>query len=534
MGRHRTTILIISFCIVAAAVATAAAVTTDAQTRDRRPLEAADIDAIATLLKLEDARTYDESALGRILASAHPEVRRRAAQSVGRIADKRGAALLDLARKDKDVEVIATAAWSAGQLRDPAAVPWLLEMLTTTGTPLPVQREAAIALGKIQAPESRAVLARYLSETPLAKAPATVAGEALLSLGRFPADGELAPVLRWSTSPDVEFRWRAAWALFRSRNSAALPDLLRLAEDRSADVRFWAVRGLAPYPNVDPAPSAARLRSALRDSDRRVRTEALRALSQHDDDESFALVLSMLTSPDAWLSVSAAEGLARHTTRADAIVPRLVAAAAADRPLALRLTARQSLTRLGPAGKTALDALTTEGLPSQPPVVRGPRAVPQLKSDAEYRQIVERWIVPNYNGARLPRAELVTARGTIELELFPGDAPLGLEFFIRVVESGEIVGTEFSRVVPNFVAQQRGIRNDVVLRDEVSRRGLTRGNLSWASAGLDTGRPGYTLGVTPQPHNEGNFTALGRVIRGMDVVERLQLGDTITAARMIK
>ena len=78
------------------------------------------------------------------------------------------------------------------------------------------------------------------------------------------------------------------------------------------------------------------------------------------------------------------------------------------------------------------------------------------------------------------------------------------------------------------------IRNDVVLRDEVSRRGLTRGNLSWASAGLDTGRPGYTLGITPQPHNEGNFMALGRVVRGMDVVEQLQLGDTITAARLIK
>ena len=150
------------------------------------------------------------------------------------------------------------------------------------------------------------------------------------------------------------------------------------------------------------------------------------------------------------------------------------------------------------------------------------------------RAIVERWIVTAYKGGKPPRAELTTARGTIELELYPGDAPLGLEYLIRVIESGEIVGTEFSRVVPNFVVQQRGIRNDIVLRDEVSRRGLTRGNLSWASAGLDTGNPGYTLGITPQPHNEGNFTALGRVVRGMDAVEQLQLGDTITAARMIK
>jgi HEAT repeat protein/cyclophilin family peptidyl-prolyl cis-trans isomerase len=527
MRSFRSTVVLLLACAGTAA-------TISAQNRARPPLAPADIDHLATLLKLEDARTYDEAALSRILASAHPEVRRRAVQSVGRIADKRGAGLLDLARKDQDVEVAATAAWSAGQLRDPAAVAWLATLPGADGAAITVQREAAIALGKIQAPESRAALARYLTETPVAKAPAAVVGEALQSMGRFPPEGDVTSIARWASSPDVEIRWRTAWALFRPRNPAALPHLLRLADDPSADVRFWAVRGLAPYPNVDPAPSAIRLRAAVSDPDRRVRTEALRALSQHDDDESFAMVLNALTSSDAWLSVSSAEGLARHTTRADVIVPRLVAAAAADRPLALRLTARQSLARFGEAGKTALDSLTTQGLPSQPPAGRGQRPAPQLRTDAEYRAIVERWIVTAYKGARPPRAELLTARGPIELELYPGDAPLGLEYFIRVVESGEIVGTEFSRVVPNFVVQQRGIRNDVVLRDEVSRRGLTRGNLSWASAGLDTGRPGYTLGITPQPHNEGNFTALGRVVRGMDVVEQLQLGDTITAARLIK
>jgi peptidyl-prolyl cis-trans isomerase B (cyclophilin B) len=129
---------------------------------------------------------------------------------------------------------------------------------------------------------------------------------------------------------------------------------------------------------------------------------------------------------------------------------------------------------------------------------------------------------------------LTTPRGEIELELYPGDAPLAVDYFFSVVESGAIVGTEFGRVVPNFVAQQVTIAGAQTLRDEVNRCGLTRGNLSWASAGLDTGRPGYTLGVTPQPHNEGDFTALGRVVRGMDVVERLELGDAVTMARAVR
>ena len=118
----------------------------------------------------------------------------------------------------------------------------------------------------------------------------------------------------------------------------------------------------------------------------------------------------------------------------------------------------------------------------------------------------------SYNGAAPVRAVLTTARGEIEVALHGSEAPLGAEHFVTLVETGAIVGTEFGRVVPNFVAQQRPIRGAALLRDEVSRLGLTRGNVSWASAGLDTGRPGYTFGSTPQPHNEGDFTALGRVV----------------------
>jgi len=142
--------------------------------------------------------------------------------------------------------------------------------------------------------------------------------------------------------------------------------------------------------------------------------------------------------------------------------------------------------------------------------------------------------LPAYHGEPAPRAIWTTPKGEIEIALHAGAAPLGMEELVRLTESGDIVGTAFTRVVPNFVAQQATIRGANRLRDEVSRLGLTRGNLSWASAGLDTGRPGYTLGNTPQPHNEGDFTALGIVIRGMDVVDRLELGDTITAARMVK
>ncbi|MGH9884768.1 MAG: peptidylprolyl isomerase, partial [bacterium] len=157
---------------------------------------------------------------------------------------------------------------------------------------------------------------------------------------------------------------------------------------------------------------------------------------------------------------------------------------------------------------------------------------PPARQLADYRRIVERWIVTDYNGAVRPTARWETPRGPIDLELYPGDAPLATDDFVRTIESGAIVGVEFSRVVPDFVDQQRGIREGNTLRDEVNRYRLTRGNLAWATAGLDTGTPGYTLNHTPQPHNEGDFTSLGRVTRGMEAVDRIELGDRITAARM--
>jgi cyclophilin family peptidyl-prolyl cis-trans isomerase len=160
--------------------------------------------------------------------------------------------------------------------------------------------------------------------------------------------------------------------------------------------------------------------------------------------------------------------------------------------------------------------------------------VREARPDADYRRLVLDWIVPAYNGAPNPRAVWTTPKGEIELELYPGEAPFGTEEFLRLTESGAIFGTVFSRVVPNFVAQQATITGANRLRDEVTRLGLTRGNLAWASGGLDTGRPGYTLGSTPQAHNEGDFTTLGRVVRGMDVVDRLEQGDAVTAARMVR
>ncbi|MCC7185203.1 MAG: HEAT repeat domain-containing protein, partial [Acidobacteria bacterium] len=319
----------------------------------RAPLAAAEVTAIAELLKLEDMRRFDEPTLTRHLASAHPEVRRRAVVTVGRVVNERGLGLLEPLKADVDPEIVATVAFAMGQLKNPAAVEWLTTTMYAWGRNTSAAFEAARSLGKIRSPEARSALATFLTSVPDAPTSRRVIGEALLSSGRFTEPGDLAPILKWTTSSDVEVRWRATWALFRPRNPAAIPHLLTLTKDASPEVRFWAVRGLVPQlidqlasPTLTRDIASARLREAVKDTDRRVRTEALRALMVFDDDASVAAVLAELDNPDTWMSVSAAETLGRHTSRVDLVRPRLEAATAATRPAALRTVAQQQLTRL--------------------------------------------------------------------------------------------------------------------------------------------------------------------------------------------
>lgn len=502
---------------------------------------------LAQLLEIEDTRRFDEPALTALLASSHPEVRRRAVVSVGRVVNDRGLALLDPYRADANPEIVATVAFAMGQLKNPAAVPWLASTMAAYGTNADAAFEAARALGKIRGPEAWAALADFVTKAPDTASARVVVGEALLSLGRYTAKEDIAPIVRWTTSTDAEVRWRATWALFRPRNPSALPHLMRLTTDASPEVRFWAARGPAPAvvdelasPQITRAIASARLRELMKDPDRRVRAEALRTLMAYDDDASVAAVVATLDDADTWMSVSAAETLGRHTTRAEQIAPKLQAAMADGKPAALRTVAKQQLTRLtapppdpaGRAGGAGRGGGAGGGAAGRAGRAGGAGETPAPSVD--YRAIVERWIVPAYNGAPRPRAIWTTSKGEIEIELFAADAPLGMEELVRLTESGAIVGPAFTRLVPNFVAQQATIPGANRLNDEVNRHGLLRANLAWASSGLDTGRPGYTLGNTPQPHNEGDFTSLGRVVRGMDVVDRLELGDTITAARMVK
>jgi cyclophilin family peptidyl-prolyl cis-trans isomerase len=104
---------------------------------------------------------------------------------------------------------------------------------------------------------------------------------------------------------------------------------------------------------------------------------------------------------------------------------------------------------------------------------------------------------------------------------------------VRLATSGYYNGTRFHRVIPNFVAQDGDPTGSgsggpgTSIRDELNRHRYVRGAVGMALSGPDTGGSQYYLTLTPQPHLDGGYTVFARVVDGLDVMDRILLGDRI-------
>jgi cyclophilin family peptidyl-prolyl cis-trans isomerase/HEAT repeat protein len=126
-----------------------------------------------------------------------------------------------------------------------------------------------------------------------------------------------------------------------------------------------------------------------------------------------------------------------------------------------------------------------------------------------------------------------TNKGTITLLLLKDDAPFTVLNFVKLVRKHFYDGLQFHRVVPNFVIQGGDPRGDgwggpgYAIRSEYSFARFGRGMVGIASAGKDTEGCQFFITHIPTPHLDGRYTIFARVINGQDVVDRIQIGDTI-------
>lgn len=133
------------------------------------------------------------------------------------------------------------------------------------------------------------------------------------------------------------------------------------------------------------------------------------------------------------------------------------------------------------------------------------------------------------------KAVLETNLGTIVVSFFPDKAPKHVAAFKKLVEDGFYEGTKFHRVIPGFMIQggdpntKSGDRHlygtggpGYSIPAEFNDKRHTRGVLSAArSSDPNSAGSQFFLMVADAPHLDGQYSAFGEVVEGMDVVDAI-------------
>ena len=138
----------------------------------------------------------------------------------------------------------------------------------------------------------------------------------------------------------------------------------------------------------------------------------------------------------------------------------------------------------------------------------------------------------------LPRVLLKTNKGDIELELFENEAPNSVANFLTLVEKGFYNNLTFHRVLPGFMAQGGDPKGDggggpgYSIPEEFSKpnhRLHFRGSLAMArSQSPDSAGSQFYLMFAPNSGLDGKYTVFGRVIKGFEVLAKIQRRDPET------
>src|SRR6187200_2128604 len=133
----------------------------------------------------------------------------------------------------------------------------------------------------------------------------------------------------------------------------------------------------------------------------------------------------------------------------------------------------------------------------------------------------------------MTNATMETNHGTIELELYPDDAPKTVGNFVKLAEDGFYDGVIFHRVIEGFMIQggdPTGTGSGgpgYQFEDEANDHRVVRGALAMANAGPNTNGSQFFI-VTAEEASwlDGKHTVFGRVTSGMDVVDTISNVDT--------
>ena len=135
--------------------------------------------------------------------------------------------------------------------------------------------------------------------------------------------------------------------------------------------------------------------------------------------------------------------------------------------------------------------------------------------------------------------------GEVEIELYPDKAPNHVKRFKELSEAGEYDGVVFHRVIDGFMAQTGDVKfgnsnkpdfnlslsgtggsDKPDLKAEFTDIAHTRGIISAArSANPDSANSQFFICFESAPHLDRQYSAFGKVIKGMEFVDKIKKGD---------
>ena len=481
--------------------------------------------------------------LRKLTSDIDPIVRANALRVLGIAEDKQSyQTLLAHATDDRDSRVRVNAIRALASLKDPRAAEPLLkrgQVLSRNVANLTPELnevlEIATTLGRLLAQkDDQAAVAwlRKLNESLNHNAP-----EVDLAFVRIAPTTYVGELDKRKVQETILLNWRSAAGVANALGEvAALPASVTNKSELAATAQDL-LRAMLDYRN-----SGLNINTLVAVHSEYAIPDVLRALALFKPADMADVARAQLNESDIIIRSAAADILgdlppsAENTRALAAAWPQAANDTLNDAALSI-------LDALGKQKSAAANDQIKEALKSGDHLVRR-RAVAVLKANgvgdfsSQIGTVHTRNTAADYTRAlgrigKNVRAVVTTSRGSFTIEFLPEAAPLTVDNFVQLAQRDYYRNVTIHRVVPNFVIQDGDPRGDgnggpgYTIRCEINQVPYDRAAVGMALSGKDTGGSQWFVTHSPQPHLDGGYTVFGRVVTGMDVVDRIVRGDVI-------
>ena len=150
--------------------------------------------------------------------------------------------------------------------------------------------------------------------------------------------------------------------------------------------------------------------------------------------------------------------------------------------------------------------------------------------------------------AQYSQAIIKTNLGNITVKFYGEDSPVTVNNFMNLAKKGFYNETKFHRVIKDFMIQGGDPKSkesdtsywgtggpDYRFSDEFNAHKLVAGSLAMANSGPNTNGSQFFIVTAPEtPWLDGRHTNFGEVVEGMDIVKKIEAGETGDMDRPVK